>query len=111
MEMHDEYADLRAHFEIVAFHDGSAATFEELDAAMEPKIREAWDGRELPFPVLLDATRQTYRRYSVRALGTRTLIDPHGRVVRGDGKAVLRAALEALRLETLRLEALRREKG
>lgn len=99
MDLYDEFADLRDHFELIAFHDRSIASFEELDAVMEPKVRQFWDGRNLPFPTLLDTTGRTYRRYSVRALGTRTLIDPEGRVVRGDSKALLRAALEKLRAD------------
>ncbi len=99
MDLYEEYEGLRDRFEIVAFHDRSAPTFEKLDLEMENVIERAWKGRNLPFPVLLDATGKTYKAYSVRALGTSTLIDPEGRVVRGDSKAVLEAALERMRRE------------
>ena len=91
---YEKYAAHRDKFEILAFHSASAKTFAELDAKMKPIVKERWDGKELPFPILLDATGESLRRFSIRSLGTHVLIDPDGKVVKGDGLKTLEAELQ-----------------
>lgn len=71
-------------FEFIAFHDHRATSFEELDAKLaERKIPDKyWNGRPLPFPILLDATGETLKTYRVSAFPTHILIDPEGRLVK-----------------------------
>ena len=68
-------------FEFVAFHDASAKTFAELDPKMERLEKDYWNGRKLPFPILLDASGATIKQYGVHAFPTQILIDPEGRLV------------------------------
>jgi len=63
---------------------------------MERIIKEKWGGKELPFPILLDATGQSLRNFSITALGTHVLINPEGKVVRGDGEKTLEEELKKI---------------
>lgn len=83
--MIDYYLDHASdRFEFIAFHDARAKDFEQLDAEIEKRgiIEEHWKGRPIPFPILLDATGDTIRKYKVRAFPTHILIDPEGRLVK-----------------------------
>ena len=68
-------------FEILAFHDGTAKTFEELDEKTAKAKERFWDGRDLPFPVLLDASGATIEQFGIKAFPTMILVDPEGRLV------------------------------
>jgi len=68
-------------FEFVAFHDGTAKSFAELDPKLEKMEKEHWRGRKLPFPILLDASGETIRRFGVHGFPTQILIDPQGQLV------------------------------
>jgi len=83
MQLYDEYPDDRDKFVFLAFHDKQAKDFDELDAKLVPIVRDTWDGRNLPFPILLDSTGQTVEEYGIRSWPTTILIDPEGKVVRG----------------------------
>ena len=76
----DHKAD-RDKFEILAFHDAQAKNFDELDSKLEPIIKNAWSGRPLPFPILLDSTGETIEKFGISAFPTMILIDPEGRLV------------------------------
>ena len=92
----EKYKNYRDKFEIFAFHNASAKTFEELDPKLKRIIKKLWKGKELPFPILLDATGESLRRFSIKALGTHVLIDPDGKVVKGDGIKALEAGVKKL---------------
>lgn len=96
MKLYDEYAELRDRFEILAFHDATAKTLDELDRKLARVVASRWGGKALPFPVLLDATGSTVRSFGIRAYPTAVLIDPRGRVVKGDAEATLAATLAGL---------------
>ena len=96
VEFYEKYKDHRDKFEIFAFHSASAKTFEELDKRMKPIIQKQWGGKDLPFPSLLDATGTSLRNFSIKALGTHVLINPEGKVVRGDGEKALERGLKEL---------------
>ena len=96
MALYDEHADLREHFEILAFHDDRAKTFEELDAKMEVVREKYWEGRSLPFPILLDATGKTLEVYGISAFPTNVLLDPDGNVVKCSPEKRLKEVLEGL---------------
>ena len=63
---------------------------------MKSVIEKQWGGRELPFPILLDATGESLRRFSITALGTHVLIGPDGNVVKGEGLKTLEAGLREM---------------
>ena len=77
----------RDRFEILAFCVDVSETFPDI-AALEKHLanvkRAVWGGKDLPFPVLLDNTFQTYERFGFEGNAPNTvLIDPEGKLVEG----------------------------
>jgi hypothetical protein len=80
-------------FEILAFCCDFSATLKsipELEKRLEPVKKAVWGGKDLPFPVLLDNTFQTYVWYGLEGSGVSNilLIDPEGKLVKGDLKTL-----------------------
>jgi hypothetical protein len=79
----------RNRFEILAFccdFSESLKTMDDLDRHLAAVKKNVWGGKELPFPVLLDNTFQTYERFGLVDKGVFTnfvLIDPDGNLVEG----------------------------
>jgi len=96
MKLYDKHEPLRDHFEVLAFHDATAKSFEELDKKIQRVTETRWDGRTLPFPILLDATGATVKAFGIRAYPTNILIDPEGHLVRGNAEKMLESKLEEL---------------
>ena len=92
-KLYETHADQRDRFEILAIHDTAAKTFEELDGKLEAVKTTVWKGKDLPFPVLLDSTGQTLKRYGISSFPTSVLIDPDGNLVRGGDVSTLEQAL------------------
>jgi thiol-disulfide isomerase/thioredoxin len=84
MRIHEEHAQSRDRFQIIAFHDPSVKTLDELDGKLASVREKAWGAKDLPFPVLLDGTGRTIKRWGVRGYPTLVLIDPQGKVVRAE---------------------------
>ena len=99
MKMYDEFKDIRDKFEIFAFHDTRAKTWEEYDEKIKPVIEKRWKGKKLPFPVLLDATGKTIKSFGISAYPTLVIIDPEGNILKGRDD-LFRKKLEALRTRT-----------
>ncbi len=93
MALYEEFKDRRKEFEIVAFHDASAKSLAELAQRIAKVKQEVWGGRDLPFPVLMDATGATVEAYEIRMFPTVLLIDPEGNLVRNGSEAMLRQRL------------------
>lgn len=81
-------------FEILAIHDASAKTWEEYDARIAKIMAGPWGGQDLPFPVLLDATGETFKAWGVDAPPKVVLIDPEGHVVRAGDEYMLEQKLD-----------------
>ena len=92
MKLHDEFGD--KGLVVIAVHDDSVDSIEELDKNLENTKKELWKGRDLPFLVALDGggelpiagtTRSTKgatcAAYGVQSWPTTILIDPQGKVV------------------------------
>ena len=80
----------RDRFEILAICvdcNGQLKTVADVDRALEPIVKYVWDGKPLPFPVLLDASMTTLERYGVPGYET-LLVDPEGRLVAGDERVL-----------------------
>jgi hypothetical protein len=86
-------------YEVIAFHDASAKAFDALDEKLGPIRTRHWGGRELPFPVFLDASGTTIKAWDIRAFPTAIVIDPEGIVLRSHDAA---SAVEAILAETLK---------
>jgi hypothetical protein len=93
MKFYEAHAADRDRFEILAFHDAQAKDFATLDAKLKPISKQAWGGKMLPFPILLDATGETIKTWGVHAFPTVVLIDPQGRIVRGGSMELLETKL------------------
>ena len=81
MKLYEKHDSLRDRFEVLAFHDATAKTFEELDQRLKLVIEKRWGGKSLPFPILLDSTGATVKTFGIRAYPTNVLIDPEGRIL------------------------------
>ena len=99
MDLYDEFDKQRDHFEIIAFHDPRAKTIAEIDQQLKSRniIDGVWGGRNLPFPVLVDASRDTMGLWGIRFFPTVVLIDPEGNLVRGGNEEMLEQELRKLR--------------
>jgi hypothetical protein len=88
MRFYDEHAAHRDKFEIVAIcfdHAGEIKSLADLDRHLKPLLeKNAWKGRQLPFPLLLDASLRTCESFGFNDFSGEVLIDPLGRLVQGD---------------------------
>jgi len=78
--LHELYADHRDKFAIVTIHDKTISSFAELDKKLPEISEQYWDGKQLPFPILLDPSGKTAELYTIKAYAG-LLIDPEGRLV------------------------------
>ena len=87
MAFYEAHANQRDRFEILAFYLSPEEEFqslEDLDQALKPIVEHVWDGKTIPFPVLLDNTFKTWESFGLRGLPTVLLVDPEGNLVEGD---------------------------
>jgi peroxiredoxin len=93
MAFYEAHAAQRDRFEILAFCCDFSETLPDI-AALERQLghvkKAVWSGKDLPFPVLLDNTFQSYERFGLEGKGVSNtlLIDPEGKLVEGDLKAL-----------------------
>lgn len=109
--MYETHKKDRDKFEILAFHDGTVKDFADLDKKMESPKQKYWNGRDLPFPILLDATGQTIKDWGVHAFPTTLLIDPDGKLVGEAGEDALANKLPLLPMSVRVAKALDRSVG
>jgi thiol-disulfide isomerase/thioredoxin len=100
-EFYNAHAEDRNRFEIVAIciePEGALRTMGDFDQRLKPVVVSVWKGKSLPFPVVLDNTFETMKRFGVVGLPQKFLIDPQGRIVKGD-EQVLAENLQSSRLK------------
>jgi len=85
-KFYEAHKTQRDHFELVSICcvDPSTPTMADLDRELKPIVKAVWGGKELPFPVALDNSFATMQNFGVEFLGATLLIDPAGRLVKGD---------------------------
>jgi hypothetical protein len=93
VELYEEFAGQRDEFEILAFHDSSAKSLDDLDEKLKSIVADVW-GHPLPFPILLDASGETVAGWGINSYPTILLIDPEGRLLRDGDVEMLRKKLE-----------------
>ena len=98
MTFYENHKAERADFEVLAFccdFEERLKSIAELEKELAAVQKAVWGGKDLPFPVLLDNTFQTYERFGLEGSGVSNLllIDPEGKLVEGDLKT-LAAQLE-----------------
>lgn len=91
MKLYQEHADKRDRFEILAFcidSDHEVKSLVDVDRLLAPIVKHVWGGKTFPFPVLLDPTFTTPKRYGFAGYGHMLLVDPSGNLVEGDEKTL-----------------------
>jgi len=81
---------------VFAIHDPGVKSFSELDKKLASIKTKYWQGKDLPFPVLLDTEGKTGKLYGIHAWPTGLLIDPSGKLVGETDVAGLEAKLPRL---------------
>ena len=76
----EELAEHSDRFSIVTVHAPDIAGFEELAAPLAKLETGRW-GRKFPFPILLDPSGETAKRYGVTGYPESALIGPDGTVL------------------------------
>ncbi|QDT03983.1 hypothetical protein K227x_23690 [Rubripirellula lacrimiformis] len=79
--------DRRSKFEVIGVcidWSGEIDDVSKLDKALSAIEANVWNGKKIPFPIVLDTTFNTWERYGIPGLGTVVLIDPDGRIAEGD---------------------------
>ena len=74
---------------VIALHDNSVASVEEMDKEMESVVKHTWKGKPLGLPIGIDGKggRSVFQEYGVHAVPTVLLIDADGKLVRRFGHA------------------------
>jgi thiol-disulfide isomerase/thioredoxin len=96
MRFYEEHAAQRDQFEILSIcidYEGELKSMADVDRALAPIVKHVWGGKTLPFPILLDPTFKTWERFGLPGLGTVILIDPDGKLMKGD-EAILAEKLK-----------------
>jgi len=93
---YEDHAADRDKFEILAIHDDAVKSFGDLDKKLARIKKENWQGKDLPFPILLDGKKKTHTLYGIRSWPTGLLIDPEGRLVDEAHIGMLEEKLPAL---------------
>ena len=96
---YEDHAAHRDTFEILAIHDDAVKSFRDLDTKLAPIRKEKWQGKDLPFPILLDGKKKTHTLYGIRSWPTAVLIDPEGKLVDEAHISMLEEKLPALSAE------------
>jgi hypothetical protein len=93
---YEDHAAHRDKFEILAIHDNAVKSFKELDQKLVRIRKEKWQGKDLPFPILLDGNNKTHTLYGIKSWPTSLLIDPNGKLVGEIDISTLEAKLPPL---------------
>ncbi len=80
--MWDKHHDKRDRFQMIAVHATRADSIADYEKKIAGVVEKYWGGRELPFPVLVDASGKTARNFGLVKYPLVVLIDPAGKIVR-----------------------------
>jgi thiol-disulfide isomerase/thioredoxin len=97
---YDEHAADHDRFEILAIcntEGEKAQAIEAYDAIAAPLVEKVWQGKQLPFPVLIDGEGKTSAVYGIQSWPTVLLIDPEGHLVKNGDKTTLAEKLKEKR--------------
>jgi hypothetical protein len=88
---YEDHAADRDRFEILSIcidPDGELQSVDDLDRHLQPFVKHVWQGKTIPFPILLDSTFETWQNFGIPGLGFELLVDPDGNLVDGDRKTL-----------------------
>ncbi len=86
-KFYEDHVAQRDRFEILAIccdYEGNCKAMADVDRQLAPIVEHVWGGKTLPFPVLLDSSFKTWESYGLPGMGIVLLIDPDGKLVKGD---------------------------
>ncbi|MEM6692968.1 MAG: TlpA disulfide reductase family protein, partial [Planctomycetota bacterium] len=72
MEFYERNSNDREKFEIIGIcidFSGEIGSMSQLDRALLPIETNVWNGKKIPFPIVLDNTLKTWERYGIPGLG------------------------------------------
>lgn len=96
-KFYEDHSANRDRFEILAIcnteHE-EARTIEAYDQTTEQFVEKLWQGKRLPFPVLVDGNGETSGVYGIQGWPTQLLIDPAGHLVQWGDLELLKAKLK-----------------
>lgn len=84
-KFYEEHPAAAEQFEVLAVCNTAkekALTIEAFDALVAPIVEKVWDGKALPFPVLVDGEGATAANYGIIGWPTTLLVDPEGKLVK-----------------------------
>ena len=82
MEIYDDHPDERDKYVVLTVHSSiGGKSFAEVDEKLVPVVRDVWNGRMLPFPILLDSDGTIEKTFDVAHWPTTLLFDPDGKLV------------------------------
>ncbi len=90
-KLYAEHAADRDRFEILSIcvtDSEKATTKAEYEKLVAPIVEKAWQGKPLPFPVLIDGEGRTCAAYGIGGFPSTLLIDPDGHLVKTEGFVV-----------------------
>ncbi|MBI2921997.1 MAG: TlpA family protein disulfide reductase [Planctomycetes bacterium] len=83
IEFHERLRKTYDNYQILAYHDATAKSFEEMEEKLAKHGDIHWNPRDIPFPLLLDAQEGgTVKTWGVTGEPTVFLFDPEGRLVK-----------------------------
>ena len=88
-KLYERHRQRRDRFEILAVHHAEGVqTLADLDGKLASVVEEVWEGRPLPFPILVDGTGETFEKYQISAIPRLVLIGPDGRLLENGEESV-----------------------
>lgn len=81
MKLHDSFSG--KDVVIIAVHDNSVTSVEELDSKLREIRKKHWDGRDIPFLIAIDSgddSGATHSAYGIKSWPTTLVIDKEGKV-------------------------------
>jgi thiol-disulfide isomerase/thioredoxin len=90
-KFYEEHKTDRDRFEILAICNNwndDVRTMKEFDRLAAPIVDAKWDGKPLPFPILIDGDGKTFEAYGVGSVPTTLLIDPDGNLLNGNDEVL-----------------------
>ncbi len=91
MNLADDHPESRDRFVVLAVHGKGADDFADLDRKLVPIIRDIWNGRDLPFPIVIDDDGKTFEAYGIQSIPATFVINPEGKIAPGGVDEMLEA--------------------
>jgi len=78
IDFHQQHPELRDTLQIVAIHHNGPGAIEQLEQELVGIRKQYWKDRDLPFPLIVDATARSADAYAVNEVPKAVLVNPRG---------------------------------